>query len=139
MNSFSEDKDALIEKIEQYLKTSLDILKLNSVEKSAEIISSIITGVLLFILFVLFTLFINIGLSLFIGKLLNNNYLGFLILSLFYLILGIFLYIFRHQLVKSPISNLIISKLLIKFDLDEIIKSENQLNIEEDDTDSKAK
>lgn len=139
MNSFSEDKDALIEKIEQYLKTSLDILKLNSVEKSAEIISSIITGVLLFILFVLFTLFINIGLSLFIGKLLNNNYLGFLILSLFYLILGIFLYIFRHQLVKSPISNLIISKLLIKFDLDEIIKSENQLNIEEDETDSKAK
>jgi len=60
----------------------------------------------------MFTLFINIGFGLLIGELLNAYYLGFFIVSGFYLILAFALYIFKDKLIKEPIANEVISKLL---------------------------
>lgn len=60
----------------------------------------------------MFTLFINIGISLYIGALLKNTALGFFIVSGFYFILVIAVYIFRKSLIKIPIDNLIVFKLL---------------------------
>ena len=62
--------------------------------------------------FAMFTLFINVGLSLFIGSLLNEYYLGFFIISAFYLVLALMLYVFKDKIIKIPVTNLIILKLL---------------------------
>jgi hypothetical protein len=70
----------------------------------------------------MFTLFINIGISLFIGKMMGEYYLGFMIVSLFYLILAIVLYLFSNQFIKIPITNLVIEKLLKP-------KANHQLNV----------
>jgi len=139
MGSFAEEKDHLIHKVERYVKTRLDLLKLNLVEQTAEIISTLFSGLIFIIIFAIFTLFVNIGVSLFIGKLLNDNALGFLLVSLFYLIIGIIFYFYRGKWIKTPLSNLIINKLLNKYDLDEIIEQNNLVKNEGTDTNSEAK
>jgi uncharacterized membrane protein len=60
----------------------------------------------------MFTLFINIALSLFIGNLLGEYYLGFLIVSGVYLILSLVIYFYSDKMIKIPLTNLVIAKLL---------------------------
>lgn len=126
MESFATNKDKLFEKVENYANTSIDLLKLNAVEKSADVISSLSYRIVLLLIVAMFTLFINIGVSLYLGKLLNEYYLGFFIVSTFYLVLAVFIYIFRNKFLKTPISNMVITKLLKKVDLDEVLKTNNQ-------------
>lgn len=122
MESFATNKDLLFEKVENYANTSIDLLKLNTVEKSADVLSSLTSVIVIFMVVAMFTLFVNIGVSLYIGKLLHDNYLGFFIVSLFYLVIAIVAFIFRHKLLKIPVSNMVITKLLKKIDLDEVIE-----------------
>lgn len=126
MESFTANKDKLFEKVENYANTSIDLLKLNAVEKSADVISSLSYRIVLLLIVAMFTLFVNIGVSMYIGKLLNEYFLGFFIVSTVYLILGIVVYIFRNKFLKIPVSNMVITKLLDKIDLDEVLKTNNQ-------------
>ncbi|WP_298396888.1 hypothetical protein [Flavobacterium sp.] len=138
METFAKNKDLLFDKIEKYTDTSIDLIKLNAVEKSADVLSSLTSSIVVFIIFAMFTLFVNIGVSLFIGKLLNENYLGFLIVSTFYLVVGILVYYNRHKLIKTPLSNMIIIKLLTKIDLDEVLEHNKYVTDENTDSNSKA-
>ncbi|MFD0991499.1 hypothetical protein ACFQ1R_15475 [Mariniflexile jejuense] len=104
--------DKLYEKAKKYTETSTELLALKAVDKSADVLSSLTAIILIVIVVAMFTLFINIGLGLFIGKLLNQYYLGFFIVSAFYLVLALLLYVYRVELIKSPVTNLIIVKLL---------------------------
>ena len=126
MDSFTTNKDKLFEKVENYATTSVNLLKLNAVEKSADVISSLSYRIVLLLIVAMFTLFINVGVSMYIGKLLNEYYLGFFIVSSFYLLFAVFIYIFRNKFLKTPISNMVITKLLKKVDLDEVLKTNNQ-------------
>ncbi|MDO7171924.1 hypothetical protein [Mariniflexile sp. AS56] len=115
MNSgtnMTKSVDLLYEKAKKYTETSAELLALNTVDKTADVLSSLTTIVLLVLVVVMFTLFINVGLSLLIGSLLNAYYLGFFIVSGFYIVLALVLYVLKDKLIKMPVSNLIISKLL---------------------------
>jgi hypothetical protein len=57
-------------------------------------------------------LIVNIGLALWVGKLLGDSFYGFFIVGGFYALLAIPLHIFREQWIKYPISNSIIKELL---------------------------
>jgi hypothetical protein len=104
--------EMLYEKAKKYTQTSLDLLTLNTVDKTADVLSSLTSRVFIAMAVAMFTLFINIGISLFIGKLLNEYYLGFLIVSAFYFIVAGVLYFFKDKLIEIPIANLITAKLL---------------------------
>lgn len=138
METFAKNKDLLFDKVEKYANTSIDILKLNAVEKSADVLSSLTSSIVVFIIFAMFTLFVNIGVSLFIGKMLEEYYLGFLIVSIFYLIVGLLVYYNRTKLMKTPLSNMIIVKLLNKIDLDEFLEHNKTTNHENTDSNTKT-
>jgi hypothetical protein len=104
--------EMLYDKAKKYTETSLELLALNTVDKSADVLSSLVSKVFIAMAVAMFTLFINIGISLFIGMLLNEYYLGFLIVSAFYLIIAVVLYVFKDKLIETPIANMIITKLL---------------------------
>lgn len=104
--------DLLYKRAKKYTETNTELLALKTVDKIADVLSSLTVIVLIVIVFAMFTLFINVGLSLFIGNLLNEYYLGFFIISAFYLVLGLVLYVFRDKFIKIPVTNLIIVKLL---------------------------
>ena len=112
MGDVAKSVDILYEKAKKYTETSTELLALNAVDKTADVLSSLTSRVIIVIFFAMFTLFINIGLSLFIGSLLNAYFLGFFIISAFYLVLALILYVFKDQFIKIPVTNLIILKLL---------------------------
>ena len=99
MENIASNVELLYKKAEQYSKTSLELLKLHTIEKTSDVISSltVVISISISIIVGMFTLFVNIGISFFIGNLLGNNALGFFIVSGFYFILGIIVFIFRKS------------------------------------------
>lgn len=112
MESAVKNIEMLYEKAKEYTNTTLELYKLTAVDKAAEVISSLSFRIAFLLIAAFFTLFFNIGLSLYLGELLDSNAAGFFIVSLFYLVFGLLFYIFRQKWIKSPISNLIIKELL---------------------------
>ena len=106
--------ESIYNKAKAYTQTSIELYKLNAIDKTADVVSSIVSRLALGSIIAVFLLFINIGISLYIGHLLQANYLGFLIVSSFYLLLGVSLYKFNDLLIIKPITNLVIAKLTRK-------------------------
>jgi hypothetical protein len=112
MNDKETSIEILFEKAANYSKTSLELFKLNAIDKSADIVSSLVTLAVLAIIVSLFTLIINIGIALWIGELLGKPFYGFFVVAFFYAIIGILIFIFRDQWIKYPVNNSIIIKML---------------------------
>ena len=104
--------ESLIEKGEQYGKTTIELLKLKTLDKSADVASSLISWAVVIIFAVLFFLIMNIGVALWLGELLGKSYYGFFVVSGFYALLCIVFGIFRKQLIKKPVNNSIVSQVL---------------------------
>jgi hypothetical protein len=104
----------LFERAEDYTKTTIDLVKLTAVDKTADVLSSLISRLTVSIVFVLFAFLANIGLSLWVGELVGKVYHGFFIVSRYLLVLAIVLYIVKDKVLKMPISNFIIAKMLKK-------------------------
>lgn len=104
--------ESLIEKGEQYGKTTLELLKLKTLDKSADVVSNLVSWLIVLIFAVLFFLILNIGVALWIGELLGKSYYGFFAISGFYALLAILFGIFRKQWIKNPVNNSIITQVL---------------------------
>lgn len=104
--------ESLIEKGEQYGKTSLELLKLKTLDKSADVTSTLVSWLIVVIFAVLFFLILNIGVALWLGDLLGKSYYGFFFVSGFYAVLALVFWIFRKQLIKKPINESIITQVL---------------------------
>lgn len=103
---------ALLEKIENYGKTTIDLIKLKAVDKLANISSNVVFGILMTFLGFFFLLTLNLAIAFWIGDLLGKTYLGFFVVAGFYVLLIIIIVVFKKQIIKTPITNSIISKFL---------------------------
>lgn len=112
MENIANNIELLYDKAEKYTSTSVKLLKLNAVDKTSDLVASLSLVTALIAILAIFSLFINIAISLYLGKILNDYALSFLIVSGFYLFIGILVFIFREKWIKIPIGNLIISKLM---------------------------
>jgi hypothetical protein len=104
--------EGLFEKIEAYSTSSYEIAKLKSLETTTLVASSVVSRLAVISVFAMFALFVNIGIAFYLGDLLGRNYIGFLIVSGFYLVAGIVLHFFLYKWIKTPISNFIITQVL---------------------------
>ncbi|SDX43348.1 hypothetical protein [Flavobacterium degerlachei] len=104
--------EMLFEKAEDYTRTTVELAKLNAIDKSADVLSSLFSRITILIVVAMFALIFNIGLSIWIGELLGKPYYGYFAVACAYLILAILMNNFKDQWLKMPVSNLIISKLL---------------------------
>lgn len=102
--------EPLFEKVEQYGKTNLELLKLKSLDKTAEVSATLISRSLLVVVLSLFALTLNIGLAFWIGDLLEKYYYGFFVVAAFYGLIGIILY-FIHPYIKVRVQNSIIKQM----------------------------
>ncbi|WP_044639410.1 hypothetical protein [Siansivirga zeaxanthinifaciens] len=114
METASKHIERLYEKAKNYTETSIELYRLNAIDKTASLVSSLTSRLLLVLVVSIFSLFVNIAISLYIGELLESSYLGFLIVSMFYLILAILIYFLSEKYIEAPISDLVIAKLLQK-------------------------
>lgn len=103
--------EVLFEKVSDYGKTTIEILKLKAIDKSASVVSSLVAKAILVLVVAMFILTATIGLALWIGELLGKSYYGFLSIAGFYVVIAILLYAFRNQWIKKPVSNLVIKQM----------------------------
>lgn len=102
----------LFERAEDYTKTTIKLLKLNAVDKSAEIVSSLFSMLVVSMTVALSIIIISIGVALWLGKLLGDAFYGFFIIGAFYMLVAILLRVFREQWLKYPVSNSIIKQMM---------------------------
>jgi hypothetical protein len=107
-----EDKatpiENLFERAEAYGKTSLNLLKLKAIDKTSELISTVISWLIVVVVVALFFIIFSIGIALWLGDILGKSYYGFFLVSGFYALLGIIFFFW----VRKPIHNSIISKMI---------------------------
>lgn len=101
----------LFEKGENYSKTTIELYKLKLAEQSANLVSFLLIRLIGLLFFVLVVFLLSIGFSLFIGDLLGEIWLGFLIVSLLNCAIGYLLYTYRNRFVKAPITKLLLKTL----------------------------
>ncbi len=86
--------EPLIESIEAYSKTGVELVKLKTIDKVADGTSSMVAWLPVIIALILFFIIVNFGLALWIGSMLEMIYMGFFIVAGFYALAGIILLYF---------------------------------------------
>ena len=104
--------ESLLEKAFEYGKTSFELTKLKALDKTSDIVSTVIPHTLVFVLIMSFMLFFNLGLAFFLGKILGSTFLGFFVVAAFYGITAIVLHFFMHKWLKKLIGNYFIKQVL---------------------------
>ena len=102
----------LLERGQTYANTTIQLVKLKSAERFADIASNLASNFVILILTAVFFINLNVGIALFIGELLGKIWLGFLVVAAFYGIIAISFYIFRDRLIKRRVRNSVIKELL---------------------------
>lgn len=103
--------DDLLEKAEEYTGEKINLFKLKTARQTAHMASGLAFNLLFYGIMVIAVLLLNIGLAIWIGHLLNNNFAGFLILSAVYFIVAIILKAFRKPYIENAVKNSIIQKI----------------------------
>lgn len=103
--------EVLFEKASDYGKTTIELLKLKAIDKSANVVSSLVAKTILTMVIAMFLLTVTIALALWIGQLLGKTYYGFLLMAGLYFFIAILLYAFRNQWIKKPVSDLVIKQM----------------------------
>ena len=112
MNDIPTPIENLFEKAEEYGKTTLELIKLKAIDKSAEVLSSLVASLVIFMVIILLVVLSSLGLSLWIGEALGKTYYGFFAVSGFYAVIALLLYLFKSKWIKYPISDSIISQMM---------------------------
>jgi hypothetical protein len=112
MENIKEEFENLLNKSHEYADTRIELLKLQSVDKLSDVVSSVLSRMVVVLVAAMFIILISIALALFIGDLLGKSYYGFFIISGFYALIGLICSVYRHQIFKKPIAASMIKKML---------------------------
>lgn len=103
--------ETLLVRVEDYSKTSIEIMKLKFVDKTADFSSKLISRMFLIIVLSFFVLILNIGIAFWLGELLGKIYYGFLAVAAFYALVAMIL-AFTHSIIAARLKNSIIAQFL---------------------------
>jgi hypothetical protein len=101
----------LYERVEQYVKTTIELYKLRAINTFADLIAAIGTGIILWLIFSMFLLFVSVGAAFYIGSLLGKWHHGFFIVAGFYVVVGVIVYAIRKKYVKDKINDFVIKQI----------------------------
>ncbi len=97
----------MVEIIKEYLNKRLELIKLETTEKTSVGLGHVVFLTAIFIFGSLFVLMFNIGIGLLIGYYLGNYGFGLLIMSGFYLLLTLLVFSFKNK-ITDGIANRVI-------------------------------
>jgi hypothetical protein len=102
----------LIERVEGYGNTTIELVKLTAIDKTSEVVSSLAARLTVFVIIILSAFVANIGLSLWIGELLGKTYYGFFAVTGLYALIAIIVYACKDIWIKNPVKNSLINQML---------------------------
>ncbi len=112
MQSAIHQIETIVTKAGELLETKSEILKLKAVDKISETVSSVISIIAIVMLAcVSFTIF-SFGIAFWIGTELGSFHYGFFVVGGFYILAGLVLYFAREKLIKGPLRDIIIDKII---------------------------
>jgi len=103
--------EPLLERVEEYGKTSFELIKLKSADKAADVASTVFSRLVLIPAVMLFVVTLNIACALWLGDILGKVYYGFLIIAGVYAVICFILY-FSFPKIKAKASSFIITQIL---------------------------
>ena len=112
MEENSNMLESLLERANDYGKTSYELVKLKALDKTSEVVSSFVPHSVVFVLVASFILFLNLGVALWLGDILGKLFYGFFAVAAFYVIAGITVHFFMHNWLKRLVSNYFIKHML---------------------------
>ena len=104
--------ESLLERAAEYGKTSYELVKLKTLDKTSDVVSSFIPHSVVFVIIASFMLFLNLGLAFWLGEILGKTFFGFFVVAAFYVIIGIVIHFFMHKWLKKIVCNYIIKQVL---------------------------
>lgn len=104
--------EPLLERVEAYSRTSIELVKLKTVNKTAEIAGTFVSRGAVVLVLSIFTVIINIGFALWLGDLMGKSYYGFFCVAGFYALVGLVLYFFLNESIKTQVSNSLRTQML---------------------------
>jgi Protein of unknown function (DUF1469). len=104
--------ESLYERVAEYGKTSLELVKLKVTDKITDLVSSLVPNSVVFILIMVFALFLNLGLAFWLGELTGKIYYGFFIVAGFNGIVGVIVHFFMHKRLKRITGDYLIKQIL---------------------------
>ena len=121
-NSFTEQLAHLFEQVKIYLNLRLDYLKLNVAEYLIKFFSGLALFMVLFSFIFFVLVFGSFAFAFWYGAKTGNQWLGFLIVAGFYLLVALILYLLRRPLIVRPFSRMIIENM----ELDKLSEDQNE-------------
>ena len=103
---------SLVDKAETFGKTSYELFRLKALDKSADVVSSVVAHLPAALAAIFFIFLLSTGASLWLGVFFKNNFSGFFVVASFYFVAGIVLFLFRKRWIKRPLNNSIIRSAL---------------------------
>ena len=112
-----ENKDSgffmrLIADLQNYTDTNVRLVYLSGVEKVSVILSRFVTSFLFASILLLLFFFVSISLGFYLSDYFGKLYVGFGLVSLFYLLLFMLLYFTRNRFLKKKLTDFFIRTLL---------------------------
>jgi hypothetical protein len=102
----------ILAKTELLSNTAVDLYKLKIIKVGSRYFADVASKIIISSLIFLLIIFASIGAGFYINNLFGNNYMGFLAVAAFYLLLTIIFALFRNALIHRPIQNSVIRKTL---------------------------
>lgn len=104
--------ESLLESATEYGKTSIELTKLKIVDKTSDVASSFLSHSIVIVIIAFFMLFLSLGLTIWLSKILGDDYFGFFAVSAFYGFAALIYYFLIHKWVKIAICNSLIKQML---------------------------
>ena len=99
----SENFSSMTENIKDYVNLRIDLVKLVFTEKIAKFTSFFLIAIIFFILAMFLLLFLSFAFVFWFGDEIGPMWLGALIITGFYVLCGILIYVLRHRLFINPL------------------------------------
>ena len=112
MENNTKSIESLLESTVDYGRTSFELVKFKTIDKTADLISTMVPNTLVLVMVSFFMLFLGIGLAYWLGEILGKLWFGFFAVAVFYGISAIVFHFLMHPWIKKMVSDSIIKRVL---------------------------
>jgi hypothetical protein len=103
--------ETLMLHLREYLSENFKLLVLTTYEKISRLVAGITSVLFISFLAALIMLFLSVGLSVWIGKMMHETYAGFFIVGGGYLLLGIIFFVMRDKWIHRPVIDVLLKNM----------------------------
>lgn len=119
MSSLKDKLSSFAEDLHEYVNIRFSLGRLKTAEKVSVLAGRLMAGMVLAFMAGIFLILVSIAGAIVVGKWLDNQWLGFLIVAAFYLLIGIIVWLARGPLIQLPVMNSIIHQLFAEDEEDQ--------------------